>query len=177
MNIGDAMVALHDALVAADIPHAFGGTLALAWCTPMARGTIDIDVNVLAPPKQATNVLAALPPAITWSDHDAARIRHDGQVRLRWDATALDLFFSTSPFHDDIATRVRWEPFRGQELPFIDCADLAVFKAYYDRARDWVDLEDMHAAGTLDLDAVIAVLVRYLRPDDERIDRLRSLGR
>ena len=34
------------ALDDARIPHAFGGALALAWCTQRARGTIDIDVNV-----------------------------------------------------------------------------------------------------------------------------------
>ena len=42
----DKIVALHESLDAAEIPHAFGGALALAWCTQRARGTIDIDVNV-----------------------------------------------------------------------------------------------------------------------------------
>ena len=40
------IVALHRALERAQLPHAFGGALALAWCTQRARGTIDIDVNV-----------------------------------------------------------------------------------------------------------------------------------
>ena len=42
----DKILALHAALDDAEIPHAFGGALALAWCTERARGTIDIDLNV-----------------------------------------------------------------------------------------------------------------------------------
>jgi hypothetical protein len=43
------IVELHAQLTNQDIPHAFGGALALAWCTERARGTIDIDVNLLIP--------------------------------------------------------------------------------------------------------------------------------
>jgi hypothetical protein len=51
-----------------------------------------------------------------------------------------------------------------------------VFKAFFDRTRDWADLEEMHAAGTLDIEAAAGVLVRYLGGDDHRIERLRTLG-
>ena len=44
-SLADKIVAIHQALDAAQLPHAFGGALALAWCTQRARGTIDIDVN------------------------------------------------------------------------------------------------------------------------------------
>ena len=61
-------------------------------------------------------------------------------------------------------------------MPFLSCADLAVFKAFFNRTKDWADLEEMQAAGTLDVDRVIGVLVRYLGPTDDRIERLRALG-
>lgn len=64
---------------------------------------------------------------------------------------------------------------RGSGLPFLDCNNLAVFKAFYKRTRDWADLEDMRDAGTLDIDGVVAVLLRDLGPDDERIQRVLSL--
>ena len=51
-----------------------------------------------------------------------------------------------------------------------------MFKAFSDRTKDWADLEEMQAAGALDIDAVAGVLVRYLGGDDHRIERLRSLG-
>ncbi len=53
---------------------------------------------------------------------------------------------------------------------------LAVFKAFFDRTKDWADLEEMSAAGTLDVDAVVGVLVRYLGAEDHRVARLLSLG-
>jgi hypothetical protein len=34
----------------------------------------------------------------------------------------------------------------------------------------------MAAAGSLDVEAVLGVLVRYLRGDDPRVGRLRALG-
>ena len=38
----------------ARVPYAFGGALALAWCTGQARGTIDIDGNTLIARRHAT---------------------------------------------------------------------------------------------------------------------------
>lgn len=65
---------------------------------------------------------------------------------------------------------------RRGRIPFLSCSDLAVFKAFFDRTRDWADLEDMAAAGTFDVDRVTGVLVRYLGPDDERVARLLDVG-
>jgi len=62
-------------------------------------------------------------------------------------------------------------------VPFLSCTDLAVFKAFFNRTRDWADLEEMAEIGTLDLDRLIGVLVRYVGATDERIERLRSLDR
>jgi hypothetical protein len=169
------IVALHDALAKADVPHAFGGALALAWCTEQARGTIDIDLNVFVGIDRTENVLEALPRGVVRTDADAAELRRSGQARLWWEETPVDIFFSTTEFHDRVATHVRWEPFEGRELPFLSCTDLAIFKAFFDRTRDWADLEDMAAAGTLDRAAVLGVLVDVLGPSDRRIERLRNL--
>ena len=62
-------------------------------------------------------------------------------------------------------------------MPFLSCTDLAVFKAFFNRTRDWADLEEMAEVGTLDIDRLIGVLVRTLGANDDRIERLRSLGR
>ena len=51
-----------------------------------------------------------------------------------------------------------------------------MFKAFFDRTKDWADLEEMAAADTLDVEAVLGVLVHYLGGDDPRIARLRALG-
>ena len=175
MSLPDKIVALHQSLEDAGVPHAFGGALALAWCTERARGTIDIDLNLFVPPDGAAAVLEALPPEVVCTDDDRAAIDRDGQVRLWWDRTPVDVFFNTTDFHVKVADRVRWEPFRDRELPFLACRDLAVFKAFFNRTRDWADLEEMAATGSLDVDAVVGTLTRYLGADDERISRLRAL--
>jgi len=176
VNLPRKIVRLHRALADASIPHAFGGALALAWCTQRARGTIDIDLNLFAAPAAARDILRALPDGVSWTGDDIARIERDGQVRLWWDDTPVDLFFNTTEFHARAGERTRWEPFLDVELPFLSCRDLAVFKAFFNRTRDWADLEEMATAGALDAEAVLGVLAHYLGGDDERVERLRALA-
>jgi hypothetical protein len=175
-SLADKILAIHSSLATSEMPHAFGGALALAWCTQRARGTIDIDVNVFVPANLTDEVLGALPVEVNHKSEDREQLLADGQTRLWWGTTPIDLFLDTTPFHSDVGRRVRWEPFAGTEVPFLACRDLAVFKAFFNRARDWADLEEMRAADTLDIEAVSGVLVRYLGGDDPRIERLRSLG-
>ncbi len=169
------IVELHRALDTASIPHAFGGALALAWCTERARGTIDIDVNLFVPHDTAADALAALPAGVAITDADRAHIARDGQTRLWWDTTPVDVFFNTTGFHKAAARRARRQRFAGADVPFLSCRDLAVFKAFFDRTKDWADLEEMAAVGALDADAVLGTLVRYLGGTDHRVTRLRAL--
>ena len=175
-SLAAKIVAVHKALDRAELPHAFGGALALAWCTQRARGTIDIDVNVFVPIARVDDVLRALPATVAHSPADVTQLKTDGQSRLWWDETPIDLFLNTSDFHDAAATRARYEQFGGDEVPFLACADLAVFKAFFSRTKDWADLEEMKSAGTLDVERLIGTLARYLGGDDPRIERIRSLA-
>ncbi len=175
-SLADQLLAVHRSLDAAAVPHAFGGALALAWCTQQARATIDIDVNVFVSPDRAEAVLDALPAEVAWSDVDIAAIERDGQVRVWWDGTPVDVFTNTTAFHEEVGDRIRWEDFAGAQVPFLDCRDLAVFKAFFDRTKDWADLEAMFEAGSLDVEAVVGVLARHLGPADHRIERLLALG-
>jgi len=174
-GVPEKMVGLHRALEDAALPHAFGGALALAWCTERARGTIDIDVNVFTGADRVDDVLASLPAGMAWTARDRSALVADGQQRLWWDGTPVDVFLNTTAFHDEVAGRARFETFEGEQLPFLGCSDLAVFKAFFNRTRDWADLEEMRAAGTLDVDRVAGILARYRGPDDERIERLLRL--
>jgi len=176
MTLVERIVALHRALDRAQIPHAFGGALALAWCTQRARGTIDIDLNVFVPTEEIDRVLEALPEGVTVDAGARAQLDREGQARLWWEQTPVDVFFNTTAFHEAVASRARVEAFAGEQVPFLSCRDLAVFKAFFDRTKDWADLEEMHAAGTLDVAAVLGVLALHLGGDDPRIDRLRDLA-
>lgn len=171
------MRAIHESLAAARISHAFGGALALAWCTQQARGTIDLDVNVFVGPERTASVLAALPAQIVATDHDRSLLERDGQARLWWENTPVDVFLNTTEFHQQVATRVHLEPFADEQMPFLSCRDLAIFKAFFNRTKDWADLEAMMAAGSLDVSAVAGVLAGFLGANDDRIEHLLSLGR
>ena len=118
-SLADKIVAVHLALDAARLPHAFGGALALAWCTQRARGTIDIDVNVFVPVNRIGDLLAALPADVAADDAAVAQLESDGQTRLWWGDTPLDVFLDTTPFHADVGERIRWEHFSGQDVPFL----------------------------------------------------------
>ncbi|MCB1693218.1 MAG: hypothetical protein KDI19_10660 [Pseudomonadales bacterium] len=174
-SLVDQIIALHGALDTAGLPHAFGGALALAWCTERARGTIDIDVNILIPTDQFERAIAAMPAGIKVTRKDRDLLKKEGQVRLWWNRTPVDLFLNTTGFHEGIAERIRWETFARHRIPFLSCLDLAVFKAFFNRPKDWVDLEEMLLAGTLDIERTMAVLIGYLGQDDERIGRLQAL--
>jgi hypothetical protein len=172
-TLADKVVALHQSLAKARLPHAFGGALALAWCTQRARGTIDIDINVFVGRDRVDELLAALPAAIAAPADDS--LEREGQTRLWWDTTPVDVFLNTTKYHEDLALRCRVERFNGDDIPFLSCTDLAVFKAFFDRTKDWADLEEMAIAGTLDRQRVVGVAAEYLGADDPRIAKVLAL--
>src|SRR5438067_1265028 len=98
----------------------------------------------------------------------------EGQVRLRWGITPVDLFLSVLPFHDHVQQHARLVPFEGRTIPVLSCTALAVFKALFDRPRDWVDIEAMVEARSLDVDEAMR-WVREMVGDDPRVERLAEL--
>jgi hypothetical protein len=172
MTLPERLVALHRALARRRIPHAFGGAIALAYWTLDPRATSDIDVNVFLPAENAGRALRALPPGVAQLEGTAEAIARDGQIRLWWDETPVDLFFDTVPVHDAAARHRRTVPFASGRIPVLGPEELAIFKAMFDRTRDWADIEAMLAAGTLDLDAVRETLRTMLAQDDHRFARL-----
>lgn len=169
--LATCLLAVHDGLAAAELPHAFGGAIALGYCIAEPRGTHDLDVNVFVAADRADEVVQALPPEITARPSDTDVLRRDGQVRLRWDETPVDLFLDVNDFHLGVAERVRIVPFEGVEIPVLDCVSLAVFKAFFSRGKDWVDIANMVALG-LDVPAVLQWLEELLGPDDEVTKRM-----
>lgn len=172
MNLPERVVTLHHALAERGLPHAFGGAIALAYCTLDPRGTSDIDVNLFIPAADPEQALLALPPQVAQPAGTREAIVRDGQIRLWWDETPVDLFFDYAPVHADAARHVRIVPFAGTKIPVLGPVELAVFKAMFDRTRDWADIEAMVAAASVDVDAVRAALGDMLEPDDERFRRV-----
>ena len=175
MTLPERIVAIHRELGGAGIPHAFGGAIALAYATLDPRGTSDVDVNIFAPASAPERALAALPGGIDQPPGTAEVIARDGQIRLWWDDTPIDLFFDYVPLHDEAARNRRTVPFEGEQIPILGPVELAVFKVMFDRTRDWADLEAMVETGTLDVAAVRKAVERLVDDEDPRLGRLATL--
>src|SRR5262249_51718347 len=144
LALDEKVVALERAFRAGGIPHAFGGAIALAYYA-VPRGTRDVDINLFVPASEIERVLAVVEPLGVAAPDPAARRRlaSDGQLRVFWDATPLDLFFSYDALHDACAERRRQVAFPGERLAILSAEDLAIFKALFAREKDWRDLREL----------------------------------
>ncbi|HWD24302.1 MAG TPA: hypothetical protein VG368_02460 [Acidimicrobiales bacterium] len=175
LTLAARILAIEDAL--SDVPHAFGGALALAYYAE-PRATIDIDLNVFVPVEHFSDV--AVPLGLLGVSVDdpsiAALVQHDGQARVMWDLTPVDLFFAYDPFHDAAAAARTVVPFGDGTIPILGVDHLIVCKAVFNRPKDWIDIDSV-----LDGDADIAVaevlrwVGRIAGDDDPRYARIASV--
>jgi len=174
-SLSQKVLLIEAALRASRIPHAFGGAIALAYyATP--RATIDIDVNVFVESDRAADVLDALGRlgADEPTKSESVRLTRDGQVRIGWGTTPIDLFFSYDAFHDECMERRRVFPFgEGEMIHVLAPEDLVVFKAIFDRDKDWRDIAELvfAMADELDLERIEDWLDRIVGQEDERYRR------
>jgi hypothetical protein len=175
LTLPERILALQDALQA--IPHAFGGALALAYYAE-PRATIDIDLNLfvradrypdVAAPLLGLGVAAADPLAIE-------SVANDGQARVMWDNTPIDLFFAYDPFHDAAAAACRTVPFAASSIPILAPEHLVVCKVIFDRPKDWVDIDAMISAeAVLDAAEVLRWVGRIAGDNDPRYSRIAAV--
>ena len=85
------------------------------------------------------------------------------------------LFLSVLPFHDHVAAHIRRVPFEGHTIPVLGCTALAVFKALFDRSRDWVDIEAMIEARAIDVDEVARWIEQMAGADSSEARKLAEL--
>src|ERR1700726_1910602 len=147
LTLAQRVLAIHAAL--SEISHAFGGALALAYYAE-PRATIDIDLNVFLPAERFADVagpLGELGAAV--DDPSVAEIvERDGQVRVMWDTTPIDLFFAYDAFHHAAGTARQVVPFGEGSIPILAAEHLIVCKVVFNRPKDWVDIDSMIAADT-----------------------------
>lgn len=184
--LADKVVALDRAFSDADVPYAFGGAIALAYYAA-PRATVDIDINVFVPVERSDRVLAVLADlgVAPLDPEQEQRLARDGQARVRWETTALDLFFAYDPLHESCLERRRRVPFGpdGDFIRILAAEDLAVFKVIFDRDKDWRDLREvLFALGQApDEGFDVAYARRWLRKilpeDDPRYVRFEEILR
>ncbi len=150
------IISLHEMLQSVGVPHQFGGAIALAWYRN-PRATTDIDINLTLPPEAAEPVLQMLARlGVTVAPEDRGRIAVDGQARLDWQGSYLDVFFATMELHFDMAAHARLVHFGPVVIPILAPEDLIVCKVVFDRPKDWLDIEEMLRWGT-EIDAARAL--------------------
>jgi hypothetical protein len=174
-SLPEKVVAIHEALDAAKVPHAIGGALALAYYAE-PRATADVDVNVFVSTDDWPKVRDALEPLGVDVTVDLPTLERDGQVRLRWDRNPVDLFFSYDRFHETMRRETRRVPFAETTLPILAPEHLAICKAMFDRPKDWLDIEQiLVATDPIDLNEIDSWLEQMVGDSDPRIAKLEEL--
>lgn len=171
LTLAQRVLAIHAALF--EVPHAFGGALALAYYAE-PRATIDIDLNVFVPPTRFDDVAAPLIEigATVHEPEIAELVRRDGQARVMWDSTPIDLFFSYDAFHDAVAVARRIVPFAAGSISILSAEHLVVCKAVFNRPKDWVDIDAIIDDGTaMDAAEVLRWVGRISGDEDPRYVR------
>jgi hypothetical protein len=172
----EKLLAIHRALKAHSLPHAFGGAIALAYCVEEPRGTRDLDVNIFVDAGDAARALEALPDGVRVSEQDVETVKREGQTRLFWDGVPVDVFLNNLPLHEEVANGVLWVPLGEEQIPVLDCASLVVFKSLFNRARDWGDIEEVAAATPEDVETAAKTLATLVGEDDPSYRRLAEIA-
>ena len=172
LTLAERILAIETAL--SEVPHAFGGALALAYYAE-PRATIDIDLNVFVPANRFADVAVPLSRLGAEADDPAIEelIRRDGQARVMWDATPVDLFFAYDVFHHAAgAARIR-VPFGVGTIPILAAEHLVVCKVVFNRPKDWVDIDAVIGSGTeMDFAEVLRWVARIAGDEDPRYNRI-----
>lgn len=172
----EKLFAIHDSLTEAGLAHAFGGAIALAYCVEEPRGTRDLDVNIFVDASEAESVLASLPRKVRIRKKDIAKVKRDGQARLDWDGTPIDVFLNNIPLHDAVAASIVWVRLEGRDIPVLDCASLVIFKAFFDRTKDWADIEAIAIATPEDIEGAATTIADLVGEDDPAVEKLKALA-
>lgn len=175
-GLASRILAAHEMLDSLKVPHQFGGAIALAWYRS-PRATTDIDLNVTIAPQDATPVLGALGHlGVSVSVADRKAIARDGQARLNWEGSYLDLFFATLDLHQEMALGARTVRFGPAEISILSPEHLVVCKAIFARPKDWVDIEEMMSWGTeIDDSVVLGWIEKLLGASSEQHERLAAM--
>jgi hypothetical protein len=175
VELVEKLFSIHEALEKRSIPHAFGGAIALAYCVEEPRGTRDLDVNIFCDAGDAAEVLSALPDGVEVDPKDVKEVERTGQARLVWDGVPIDVFLNNLPLHETVAAAVVWVPLEGRQVPVLDCASLVVFKSFFDRTKDWGDIEAVAEATPKDVEHAAKTIAELVGEDDPAFLRLKKI--
>lgn len=171
LSFPEKIIAIHEQLSLMTTPHAFGGALALAYYAE-PRATIDIDLNLFIAPTSYPSLRRELATLGIEGDVEPEAVERDGQCRLEWGDTPIDLFFAYDELHEAMRRAIRIQPFGETTIPVLGPEHLLTCKAIFDRPKDWLDIEQMLiGVEDLDIDEIRMWLDRVVGADDPRRER------
>ena len=163
---------LADALEQRAIPYAIGGAIAYGYYGA-ARGTKDVDLNLFLSPDEAGPALEALVAAGVRIDRDQAieRGRERGDAVGHFGLVRVDVFFNSIELHERAAKRTRTVTLLGRPAQILSPEDTVILKAFFNRGKDWVDIERLLArqGGDLDRAEIRLWLVEGVGEEDARV--------
>lgn len=176
-SLVDKVSTIHQRLEGVDLPHAFGGAIAVGYYG-VPRSTLDIDVNVFLSTDRWPIIRDALSglglgPEI---EIDRREIGKAEDLRIEWEPNSLHLFFSCDPLHEQMRRDVRYVPFADAVIPIVAPEHLVIRKAMFDRPKDWIDIEQiLVATDPLDAGEIKDWLERMVGAENPRMKKLLEL--
>lgn len=171
---------LADALEQGGFPYAIGGAIAYGYFGA-ARGTKDVDVNLFMSVEDARPALDALVRTGVRLDVEESmrRGRERGDAVGYFGLMRIDLFFSSIELHEEAARRTRTVLLMGRPVRILSPEDTVILKLFFNRGKDWVDVERLVArqGPVLDRSEIRRWLVDGVGEDDERVRRWDELCR
>ena len=163
-------------LEAADVPHAFGGDLALGYYA-LPEAVVAPELLVFEPAARMGQALTALAKLGLGAERERelAQLRESGSTRLAWGRIAVEVYCAWDAWHEDCRRRIRRVPFGEDAIWILSAEDLTVTATLaglvgQDARLPPVELERLlfGRVGSLDLAYVRDWLDRILDPADPR---------
>ena len=168
----EKLFAIHEALKARSLPHAFGGAIALAYCVEEPRGTRDLDINVFVGAERAAEVFAALPEGVRIEGADIEQAKRDGQARLFWDGVPVDIFLNNLPLHEEVANGMTWVELQGAQIPVLDCASPSSSRASSPVVETGATSKRLAATAPEEVESALKVVTDLVGADDASCRKL-----
>jgi predicted nucleotidyltransferase len=134
-TLTDALLAAHEILAEAGVPHALCGGLAANLYRDEVRATTDVDLAVAAGPARVVELVGAFTHANWqaepyWQRGEQIRLTHP-------DLPRVDCIIATTDYERAAIERSLPARIEGREVNVLTAEDLIVFKLMAGRARDY----------------------------------------
>lgn len=149
-SLVQALLAVHEVLESAEVPHALCGGLAANLYREEVRATSDVDFALAIPPARLVDLVATLEDA-GWKVEPYWR--QSQQLRLtRKDLPRVDCIVATTDYERSAIARSVAADIEGLEVAVLTAEDLIVFKLIAGRVRDYEAVAAMINARLKSLD-------------------------